>query len=62
MKASNGANLNWPQQLGLDNLQGCQPTGRHAWIFAIVNASVRTFLASMEYHQVQVIPILIVTC
>lgn len=38
-QASNGANLNWPQQLGLHNLVGCQPSGRDAWIFAIVNAS-----------------------
>ncbi len=37
-QASNGANLQWPKQLGLNNLEGCQPQGREAWIFAIVNA------------------------
>jgi hypothetical protein len=36
--ASNGANLNWPQQLGLQVPQGCDPEGRSAWIFAVVNA------------------------
>lgn len=36
--ASNGANLNWPRQLGLLNVDGCDPTGTDAWIFAIVNA------------------------
>lgn len=39
IKASNGANLQWPLQLGLDNLKGCQPKGPQAWIFAIVNAA-----------------------
>ena len=38
-QASNGANLNWPAQLGLKNLQHCSPRGPDAWIFAIVNAS-----------------------
>jgi len=37
--ASNGANLNWPEQLGLGKLVGCDPRGRAAWIFAVVNAS-----------------------
>ncbi|KAK4507915.1 hypothetical protein PRZ48_001650 [Zasmidium cellare] len=36
--ASNGANLNWPSQLGLTKVDGCDPTGTDAWIFAIVNA------------------------
>lgn len=35
--AANGANLQWPEQLGL-HLTGCDPVGRDAWIFAIVNA------------------------
>lgn len=43
--AGNGANLNWPRQLGLTNVDGCNPTGpRDAWIFAIVNAS--TYLSA----------------
>ncbi|KXT03909.1 hypothetical protein AC578_9307 [Pseudocercospora eumusae] len=37
--AANGANLNWPRQLGLSVPDGCDPTGRDAWIFAIVNAA-----------------------
>ncbi|KAF7185031.1 putative polyol transporter 6 [Pseudocercospora fuligena] len=37
--AANGANLNWPRQLGLTVPEGCDPTGRDAWIFAIVNAA-----------------------
>lgn len=40
---SNGANLNWPRQFGL-NIEGCTPTGHDAWIFAIVNAA--TYLAA----------------
>lgn len=36
--ASNGANLNWPSQLGLNNVDSCDPRGTDAWIFAIVNA------------------------
>lgn len=35
---SNGANLNWPMQLGLTNYSGCDLVGREAWIYAIVNA------------------------
>ena len=42
--ASNGANLNWPSQLGLSNLTGCDPKGRDAWIFAVVNAA--TYLSA----------------
>ncbi|TKA83514.1 hypothetical protein B0A55_00496 [Friedmanniomyces simplex] len=41
---TNGANLNWPQQLGLLNLQGCDPTGIDAWKFSIVNAA--TYLSA----------------
>ncbi|KAK0867179.1 hypothetical protein LTS02_004346 [Friedmanniomyces endolithicus] len=41
---TNGANLNWPQQLGLSNLQGCDPTGIDAWKFSIVNAA--TYLSA----------------
>ncbi|KAK4560641.1 hypothetical protein LTR86_005219 [Recurvomyces mirabilis] len=40
---TNGANLNWPQQFGL-NLPGCDPKGPDAWIFAIVNAA--TYLSA----------------
>ncbi|WPH00120.1 Hypothetical protein R9X50_00294300 [Acrodontium crateriforme] len=40
---TNGANLNWPQQFNIQ-LEGCQPTGRDAWVFAIVNAS--TYLSA----------------
>lgn len=36
---TNGANLNWPQQLGLNHITGCDVTGRDAWIFSIVNAA-----------------------
>jgi len=36
--------LNWPQQLGLSNLQGCDPTGIDAWKFSIVNAA--TYLSA----------------
>ncbi|KAI5358880.1 putative major facilitator, sugar transporter, major facilitator superfamily [Septoria linicola] len=37
---SNGANLTWPLDLELDPGQfGCDPRGRAAWIFAIVNAA-----------------------
>nr|POF12771.1 putative polyol transporter 3 [Quercus suber] len=36
---TNGANLNWPQQLGLDHITGCDVTGKDAWIFSIVNAA-----------------------
>lgn len=42
--ASNGANLDWPMQFGLQQPGTCQPTGSNAWIFAIVNAS--TYLAA----------------
>ncbi|KAK3117286.1 hypothetical protein LTR53_001467 [Teratosphaeriaceae sp. CCFEE 6253] len=41
---TNGANLNWPQQLGLTNLHGCDPKGSDAWIFSIVNAA--TYLSA----------------
>nr|POF26310.1 myo-inositol transporter 2 [Quercus suber] len=43
---TNGANLNWPQQLGLNQLIGCDVTGRDAWIFSIVNAATY-FAASL---------------
>ena len=42
--ASNGANLDWPVQFGLQQKGTCGPTGANAWIFAIVNAS--TYLAA----------------
>jgi MFS family permease len=37
--ASNGANLSWPEQLNIGRLDGCDPVGPAAWIFAIVNAA-----------------------
>ncbi|KJX99173.1 MFS sugar transporter like protein [Zymoseptoria brevis] len=37
--ASNGANLSWPEQLNIGPLDGCNPKGGAAWIFAIVNAA-----------------------
>ncbi|KAK4957158.1 hypothetical protein LTR10_005116 [Elasticomyces elasticus] len=40
----NGANLNWPAQLGLTNLEGCEVKGGDAWIFSIVNAA--TYLSA----------------
>ncbi|KAK4891169.1 hypothetical protein LTR27_010243 [Elasticomyces elasticus] len=40
----NGANLNWPMQLGLTNLEGCEVKGDDAWIFSIVNAA--TYLSA----------------
>ncbi|KAK5735834.1 hypothetical protein LTR17_007846 [Elasticomyces elasticus] len=40
----NGANLNWPMQLGLTNLEGCEVKGSDAWIFSIVNAA--TYLSA----------------
>ncbi|KAK5130898.1 hypothetical protein LTR08_001561 [Meristemomyces frigidus] len=39
---TNGANLNWPEQMGLTeltDLKGVDKTGRDTWIFGIVNAA-----------------------
>ncbi|KAI6855696.1 MFS transporter [Hortaea werneckii] len=42
--ASNGANLQWPIQLGLPDAIGCDQTSGDAWKFAVVNAA--TYLAA----------------
>ena len=42
--ASNGANLQWPAQLGLPNALGCEQKSSDAWKFAVVNAA--TYLAA----------------
>ena len=39
-KISNGANLNWPYDLGLKSFQyGATPTAHDVWAFAAVNAA-----------------------
>ena len=45
--ASNGANLNWPRQLGLVTFEGCDPTGK-SWLCDRVLTSCIT-----DNHQVE---------